>query len=1280
MNASPNINVRWVDLSEYDCDIVVASFQDPHDHKAVLIRGPGSQERDEALAAAGFRRVTDPVAGWMRPGSTFRKSELLPAFPRLTIRETAFERTRVSYQGRYPLHPPETVRVQQQSTVSGPPTPPAPADTSETRKANRFQVPYRPASRLGAPIAMIPVNMAEATANALAKVEAEHGPMDDFVGRLLGMSAEKLKQALSPEQIDAVGMGIAANMRGRGFILADQTGLGKGRVLAGYALAARRMGKTVVFLTEKPNLFSDFWRDLSDIGATDEIGTPFLLNEKARIIDVTSDGRVLFESAKSDAIKRIVKSGKLPKESQFLMATYSQFNRIGSVKGKFLEKVAEDAFVIIDEAHNGIGDSNTRKCLDAALANAWGTIRSSATFARRSQNLLSYGAVLPPSLRKEDQEAFLHAGGNTLAEAISQYLAEDGVLLRREHDLSGIKIDVVLDEKRMDRNRAYADALAPILARMAKLARTVADDAETRNEESQNGAGGSKQGREYWYSANFGSNLSPLIRQFVTALSVDLCVERCIEALLAGEKPVVVIESTMESLMRELSSDTSEGDGPSDAADASEDGEAMPEIAAGTRPPDFRAALELMLDRIMTISCKRKGQDEPDRIPVDDPFSVAEANAIRAMIARFPDLSLSPIDDIRGQIEAVGIRLHREGAIERPWRADEISARKLRVRDGVYESMPPVDRNDTIVAFNSGGIDALVITRAASTGLSLHASERVADQRRRRQIELQIPANVVERIQFWGRVNRRGQVSVPAFETLSTGLPLQMRLMAMENRKVEALSANVSASASNASSMDVPDVLDAVGNDVARRILEDRPALAEAMSIAMRVDPEQAEQELYFINKILQRLCLLPSKQQDEVFNQIVTDYADALAALKAKGQTPRGEREFDGIWREVSRDPYEPGSPTDGPVFGRPVDLVLMEAEVEKQALDSTAIRNLIASSRRRLGEASGNAAGPFFEKEAKAIKAARRKVLTAALSGRLISVDSALAMNGSNAVKAADERINSLLEILASIQPGLMLSAPGDEGDPVRGVIVDVRAPTENELHLPGRWGVRYALPGDPHPREISIATIMRERAYVLYPSRPGEVPSPSLKAFDEAPRGVVVERRKFLDGNLVKAVAIAAEVSAGSLVSFKGQDGRRRRAVLVSRRGHGALFQRSKPTRNVQEALAVLQSGNPLWTNPASRADGIMISQDVGGFIADIPKGAKGAKFETQRISAVAGRFRHMNDCRRARIDRNRIEAFLTAVLEEGYELHFPPPPKPLPEASARGRMQFRGPRRP
>src|SRR5690606_11367276 len=131
-------------------------------------------------------------------------------------------------------------------------------------------------------------------------------------------------------------------------------------------------------------------------------------------------------------------------------------------------------------------------------------------------------------------------------------------------------------------------------------------------------------------------------------------------------------------------------------------------------------------------------------------------------------------------------------------------------------------------------------------------------------------------------------------DALSTALPLQTRQMAIQNRKVADLSANVTASAESASAMDVPDMIDAVGNAVCKRILEERPSLADRMFIPLKLqDMEKAEGELYHGNKFLQRLVLLSSDEQEAVYNEALAAYEDAVRDMAARGQHPRGAREL---------------------------------------------------------------------------------------------------------------------------------------------------------------------------------------------------------------------------------------------------------------------------------------------------------------------------------------------------------------------------------------------------
>ncbi len=1251
----------WADLRYGDFHIVSASFDHHPGEPALVIRGEDTllPDQEEILSASGFVQIPGPMTVWARYGGEFKMRELRDVFPAMRGRElTSSDRIRVRGPNPLSTNPPTLPGAEKVADKK------APDEKSQASRVNDYQVAYQPASKLGEPIAVIPKFLAEPTSKALAKFEEIHGSIDEFVAEKLDVTLYELKKMLAPEQIDAVGLGIWATERDRDLIIADQTGLGKGRILACLALAAINAGKNVIFLTEKANLFSDFWRDISDVGAAKKIGKPFILNSGTKIKDVSSvNGDVLFESMKDSETAKVVKSLELPTGCRMLVSTYSQFNKRGSPKAKFLKAVARGAYGLKDEAHNAAGDdSNTADMLDEAFEETWGMVRSSATFATKVLNLLRYKKALPPSLRTKEAAEHLANAGTAAAEVLAAALAEDGILIRREQDLSGMDIKLVIDEKNVGRNRIYQNKLAPILRRMARLQRNVESLIDAKNEEAEEAGG--KAAKEKWYTSNFGSRLSIIRRQFLTALSVDQCVERCVELLMQDIKPVVVIESTMEAMMRELAGEKTYED-VEDAAD-------MPENAVPKEtdtPPDFPAALNLMLDRIMQMSVKRGKDAEPEKIPVEDPYFMRDAQAIRDMLADFPALSLSPIDDIKDRVEARGRELFKQGLIPKAWQMGEISARSMRVRDGKYESMPKVDRNDTIVAFQNGTYDGAILTGAASTGLSLHASEKALDQRIRCMLELQIARNVRQRSQFWGRIDRRGQVAKPLFEVLATGLLVQTRILIMENNKIRGMYANVTGNAETGKAMEnVPDLINSIGNVVAQRILEDQPRLAEAMSIGMRgIDQEMADQELYYINKLLGRFDLIDADEADRVFELLLKEFADELAAYMAKGRSIRGVRELDGTWKEVSRRPYEDGDERDGDVFGRPVDLVVMEGTFERETMSSEKVSGILRASRKRLFEETGKAAGPFFEKHVADIRKRRRAVLTASLAGRYTSVDMALKDKEHNAVKAADERLEKLMKAASMLQPGLSMFVPADEGegDRVVATILDIRAPEDSELHHAGRWTVRFAVPGETHPKEISIATLLRDKAYEVIPSRSSEALTPDLRAFDRAPKGIVTERREFLAGNLVKAVAIAAETSSGSMVTYTRPDGTLERSVLVSKRGRRALLNRASKTTDVADARTILDDGRTLFSDFNNRTDGLVIEPQHKGYLLSIP--LRGKRFDEASFKPFCQSFRQDRSMLSARVPDDSIDDLLRFVLSRGTSLHYEGVPVPANTSS-------------
>ncbi len=78
-------------------------------------------------------------------------------------------------------------------------------------------------------------------------------------------------------------------------------------------------------MTEKPNLFSDIYRDLKAIGSAHLV--PFIVNGKESKTDIKDeDGNVIYTALSAPEQQTIFESRLLPGRFNFTVATYSQFN------------------------------------------------------------------------------------------------------------------------------------------------------------------------------------------------------------------------------------------------------------------------------------------------------------------------------------------------------------------------------------------------------------------------------------------------------------------------------------------------------------------------------------------------------------------------------------------------------------------------------------------------------------------------------------------------------------------------------------------------------------------------------------------------------------------------------------------------------------------------------------------------------------------------------------------------------------------------------------------
>jgi|694.fasta_scaffold03496_6 hypothetical protein len=350
--------------------------------------------------------------------------------------------------------------------------------------------PYKSASNNPIKVggAFIPLTLTAETTTALNKMKEAVGDIDAYIVEKLGYDTKTdVWRSFASEQIDAIALQIFSyETDGSAIILGDMAGTGKGRVCAGICRYAYLQGLMPLFITEKANLFSDFYRDLNDIGGFPKLNhpvagnlpIPLILNAGSKEKIVNKDNSrikpsskagsndiyeprkniamrydevpLLFTAQKQEILSRFYKKNELPRNYQLMVATYSQFQGKGSdLREKFVKNNADKIFVILDESHNAAGESSVGRFFQEILPIVNGAMFSSATYSKRVSNLKIY--ALRNAMRQLGSINYisqvLDNGRDRLNEYIATGLAEAGHLLRRERSFGDCQIDTKLVQK-----------------------------------------------------------------------------------------------------------------------------------------------------------------------------------------------------------------------------------------------------------------------------------------------------------------------------------------------------------------------------------------------------------------------------------------------------------------------------------------------------------------------------------------------------------------------------------------------------------------------------------------------------------------------------------------------------------------------------------------------------------------------------------------------------------------------------------------------------------------
>lgn len=790
--------------------------------------------------------------------------------------------------------------------------------------------------------AVMPADQQEAVNKNLEKL----GDADQFLVDELGYNdKDDLYSHLAAEQVDSVALALQQAKKGNAFIIGDQTGIGKGRQAASFVRYAIKNGQIPVYFTKTPELLSDVYRDLKDVGSPDL--RPFILGDKTRANVTDSEGNIVYkvpsDKERDLVLDYIEKNGKLPDGYDYILTTYSQvgngvyeFDENGArkerklAKGKTfgaaalsgqrrrdaIEKLMGNAYLILDESHTAGGNSGQGNYFQHIIQKAKNVTFFSATFAKRPDNMPIYAlrtAMNEGGMKSSDLIDAVKRGGATLQEIMSQTLTQCGQMIRRERDMTGVTIDwkAIDDPDRVQEQREQYDSIIGLFNDIINFQKKyVSSYVDERNDElaAIQSTMGIKKGTAALGIKNqpFASKAFNTVQQVLLSLKAKSAAERAIDYLKQGMKPVIALSNTNES-----------------QTDKIKLGEEMD-------APDLGTSLKKGLEGTLRYTQKdAKDNSESGYIKLSDlgDEAVEAYHELEKKIEQTSTgLSLSPIDVIKNELLKAG------------YKVGELTGRQTEFVYNDNGTVTKVKRADTDKKklardFNDGKIDALILNKSAATGISLHASSKYKDQKKRVMIVAQQQLDVNDEVQMRGRIDRTGQVARGAYEYVVSLIPAEQRLLMMFKAKLKSLDANTTSSQkSKFNEMEVADITNKYGDKVVKEYMAEHLDLYARMADPFgwektygddlsRINPQNLVVSGGGVgdgeagadaSKLLGRMALLRVNEQEKMLQEIGELYANEIQRLNEMGENDLEITELPlkakTIHKEVWKQGAEPG------------------------------------------------------------------------------------------------------------------------------------------------------------------------------------------------------------------------------------------------------------------------------------------------------------------------------------------------------------------------------------
>lgn len=874
-------------------------------------------------------------------------------------------------------------------------------------------VPYAPHNKGNANDTVIPAGMANAVYRALDEVAATHGgDIDSFVSRELGYKdTEELYRHLNGEQIDGVALAIHQLMQGKGFVLGDMGGIGKGRQGAAIIRWAISQGHRPIYFTKGANNFSGVLRDLYDIGSGNL--KPFILNAIKRG-EVTygkspEDTNVRYVSNPTeDEYEQFYKTGTIPEGYDFLLLTYSQLNHgdpqsifetakdyhvvvekdkngkpiyyddrpvlispeadIYFKKANAVRLFAMSNIAVMDESHMAAGKGNIAGFFTSILntdsrstEGLKGVLFMSATFAKNPAGMGMYARATNIGDANNTSGNLIGAvarGGAIMQEELSRGLTEGGQYIRRERSMEG---DVrseqggYASEESVKRIRENYDKVITIVNNFAKFQSEyitpmlVLSPIEYAKQNGMELPDGIKE-TELVGSVKiveFQNQLNALKEQLLFAAKAEGVAEAAIEKLKANERVVISFESTFESPLNDIAKVGEE----LESTDISR-------LIERYLTNLFKYDVQVSTPKTRKRKYKKENESEEEKekqfdfsargtLSFNDLTDEAQ-KAYNVLLSQLRNantgLSLSPLDLIIDKITEAGFEVG-----EYTNRSSRVVKYKEKKENGMVARRVPkekVNKEELQNSFNNGNVRCLLVNKAGSTGIDLHAGKNFKNQEQRCMIYAQLFKDINDQVQMSYRVDRTNQAQRGAYFTFLSPIPAEQRLAMMYERKLKSLNANTTSDQNTGNEDLGADMLNKYGSKVVREYLLDAPEVLNSLGLEIDVvnsisdENYVAPQNDSLIKKILQTLAFAPTALQEEFLRELSERYKMYITGLNEAGENDLVSTVMKLDARTISRKLFTEGkNPGENNPFAENVLIDEVEVNVLKKPLTSKEI-----------------------------------------------------------------------------------------------------------------------------------------------------------------------------------------------------------------------------------------------------------------------------------------------------------------------------------------------------